>query len=295
MKRERIKEMIKRFLKQKYRETGEKWVMTNCPLAPYTHADGDDRKYSFGISTDGGFNCFTCGIKGPLSELPRLLAKYTHTPMFALEDFIREHLFEPDEITNQDEPTTFLDARILDLYPFLPDGVLNLSRKDIKKWNVRFDEATQQALFPIYVDGKLNAIKVRGIKDKFFYTIGKLCIKKTGNWYGEQFKPKKFLALVEGERDAILLSRYITSWASLGAPTNAQLHYIRNFATAESIKLILFFDNDEAGEKMKQKAIKILGATCELYFISDYCGCKDPAELVEKRLIKKALYSIKKI
>jgi len=280
------------FFGTKTKEVSEKWIMTNCPFARWTHPDGDDRRFSFGISTDNGFNCFTCGLKGHILSLPRLLARYSHIPWFDLEDYIRENLSEND-FTDDESEITYLHDDILKLYEDLPEGYLNLSKKDIKKWQVKYDRFSDIAIFPIFLNGKINALKMRGISKKFFYVEGKLAIKKTGNWYGDWLlRNPKFIFLVEGERDAILLSRYVPAIASLGIPTKAQFEYIqKNFY---SIPVILFFDNDKAGVEMKRKAIRYL-AGMDLFEVSDYCGCKDPAEIIEKNLIRQALQSIKKL
>ena len=96
---------------------------------------------------------------------------------------------------------------------------------------------------------------------------------------------------MEGERDAILLSRYLTAWASLGSPTNKQIDSLASL----KVKLLFFFDNDKPGEEIKRKIIRKLSGVLPLYEVTDYCGCKDPAELVEKKKVRKALRSIKKI
>ena len=291
MTRERIIELITKYLKQKdYRVISTGWVMTHCPFAQWTHVDGDDKRFSFGISVRGGFNCFTCGKKGSLFDFPKMLSKFTHEPYFEMEEFIKEYIWEEDICDSTSLEITYLQDEILDLYPYAPE-VLSLKKKDIKKWNIRFDEATQSLLFPVYLNGKLNGIKVRNLRNKAFYTIGNIVIKKLGGWYGDWFMPRKWLALVEGERDAILLSRYLTAWASMGSPTVKQLETIMSLP----FKILLFFDNDESGRNMEKKAIKYLGGIVPLYKPTDYFGCKDPAEIVEKRLLKKVLKTIKKI
>lgn len=49
-----------------------RWVRSNCPLAPFTHAGGSDSSPSFGIFVnergESSYNCFTCGT-GSLSHL----------------------------------------------------------------------------------------------------------------------------------------------------------------------------------------------------------------------------------
>lgn len=289
-------EIAKRFLKQPYRMVGDKWVMTNCPFSKYTHADGDDKRYSFGMSTDGGFNCFTCGLKGSILDLSVLLARYTHVPQFALEEFISENIFRSLDGTNDKEDAgseaiTFLDDEILCYFDYAPE-VLSLTREDILKWNIRYDAHRNALFFPIYVDGKLHCIKVRLVDKKVFWVIGKMRIKATGNWYGDWFEPRKWLFLVEGERDAIFLSRYTTAWASLGAPSLKQIERIAQLG--RGIKVVLFFDNDKSGLEMRDKVFRRLGASVHLYYVKDYCGCKDPAEVVEQGKLKAVLKSLSK-
>lgn len=57
------------------------WLMTSCPLAPWTHDRGTDSSPSFGVTVEDDevsvFHCFTCHKKGPLSHLIRLMERYT--------------------------------------------------------------------------------------------------------------------------------------------------------------------------------------------------------------------------
>lgn len=55
------------------------WVSARCPFAEFYHSRGFDKRPSFfahvndtGIS---GFNCFTCGQKGPIVSLYRKLGE----------------------------------------------------------------------------------------------------------------------------------------------------------------------------------------------------------------------------
>ncbi len=291
-----LKTLATEFLGQKAKVVGDKWVMTNCPFAPWLHPDGDDKKYSFGMSITGGFHCFTCGMKGSIYDLPVLLARYTHIPQFALEDFIKENFYPARECALDVVPQVeCLDEQILCYYPYANEGILHLTKADIIKWNIRFDHHRGLLLFPIYLYGKLHCIKVRSVDKKVFWVIGNMRLKQTGNWYGDWFKPRRWLFLVEGERDAIFLSRYTTAWASLGEPTKRQFEYIVAYWYQAKPNVCLFFDNDDVGRRMTEKAIRCLGSNLPLWMITDYCGCKDPAEIIEKGLLKEALKSISKI
>jgi DNA primase len=55
------------------------WVNASCPLAPWYHKDGSDKKPSFAVHIkEGGvsaFTCFTCNNRGNLAKLLGLLKK----------------------------------------------------------------------------------------------------------------------------------------------------------------------------------------------------------------------------
>jgi 5S rRNA maturation endonuclease (ribonuclease M5) len=205
-----------------------------------------------------------------------------------MEKFIKEHIGGYKETTPEIRLTE-IPAEVIEVYPYAP-SILHLTPQDIIKWNIRYDASNSCLFFPVYHNDKIIAIKVRRLPKVFYFLGSNTNFKRAGIWYGEQFKKTDAIFLVEGERDAILLSRYVTVWASFGEPTTAQLSAIRKL----NRKVVLFFDNDEAGKRIRQKAKKQLLNFLPLYYVSDYCGCKDPAEIVEKGKIKKALKSIKK-
>jgi len=288
MQTNKIKELISLFLKRPSKETGEGWVMCSCPFATWTHTGGDDSRYSFGISTSGGYNCFTCGKHGSILSLPKEIARYWHINPLPMEEFIKEHIGNYTETTSEIRLTE-IPAEVIEVYPYAP-SILHLTPQDVIKWNIRYDESNSCLFFPVYHEGKIIAIKVRKLPKVFYFLGSNTNFKRAGIWYGEQFKKTDAIFLVEGERDAILLGRYVTVWASLGEPTTAQLSTIRKL----NRKVVLFFDNDETGKRIRQKAKRQLLNFLPLYYVSNYCGCKDPAEIVEKGKIKQALKSIKK-
>lgn len=58
------------------------WLHARCPLAPWTHPRGHDRRPSFGVKVEreglSAYSCFTCGHKGRISSLCRVLGNYRH-------------------------------------------------------------------------------------------------------------------------------------------------------------------------------------------------------------------------
>lgn len=279
MTREAIKELIRNYLNQKhYKDISSGWVMTSCPFAKWLHVDGDDKKFSFGISVKNGFNCFTCGMKGKLTNLPKKLARFTHLVPYDMEDFIKNNI-EFEDAFEVNKTCTVYSKDIL--YKFEEaEECLSLTKEDINKWYIRKHESS--LLFPVFNDNEeLVAIKARLIDTKAFYFLLSGDVKNFGIWYGQNFKPSKYLALVEGERDAILLGRFIPAWACLGSPTKAQIDAIKGVGVKN---IILFFDNDSAGNRIFKEMVKELSGLFKLFKVKDYFDCKDPAEIVEKNL-----------
>jgi DNA primase len=69
-----IKNLLRELGVSSTRVTGG-WVNSKCPLAPYTHAGGVDKKPSFGIAINeqgkSSYNCYACGHKGHVENLVR--------------------------------------------------------------------------------------------------------------------------------------------------------------------------------------------------------------------------------
>lgn len=76
--------------KVKVRSNG--WVVSSCPLAPYTHGGGIDSSPSFGVhAQDGrsGFRCLSCGRAGDLGLLPIVLQAFGDRRAQAVLAFIQ--------------------------------------------------------------------------------------------------------------------------------------------------------------------------------------------------------------
>lgn len=269
-------ERVASLLSRNYKPVGTSWVMLSCPLAEWTHPDGDDKRPSFGVSPVG-FNCFTCGIKGHLSQLPKVLARYTHEYPYLIAEAIEECLEEYQTTcygTPKNTHKETLPLELLDQYEIAHPN-LELTKKDIEKWDIR--QVGDTLLFPIFNRDKssLLGIKCRSISNrKQFWHIGQN-VKGEGRWYGEWLlTAEEMVAVVEGERDAILLGRAIPTLAAMGLPTDTQ---IETFASMKVPKKILAFDNDKAGSEITKKVKKRLSG--EVYSL-DLSGYKDPAEMI---------------
>lgn len=279
----------------------EEWVMGSCPFAKWTHAKGTDNRPSFGIhkGADHVYNCFSCGRSGRVVTLPTSLEFLSGQSYQKLREFIqlstpiltvREDYDSPVNKTLKEIPQS-----IYQRYPRMFEWG-SLTKSDIKLWDLRYDKENNRILYPIYNKrGILVGIRGRSITEKFFISYTHLVPdsldpKTAGIWFGMVFPliENKALILVEGERDAILLKRHVTNvWASMGSSLSAK--------QLESIKqtnnpIIIFFDNDKAGQEGVRKLLKhVEHSRCRV--LRSYFGCKDPAEAVERNLITKLLSS----
>jgi len=110
------------------------WLQAHCPLAPWRHGSGRDRRPSFGLRVNdtgySAYKCFTCGSHGSIPGLVRLLANYTNSD--SLRNIARdaenaeiagepEHLPEWDDYYQEEEKRAFEwpnPASSFQRYPF---------------------------------------------------------------------------------------------------------------------------------------------------------------------------------
>ncbi len=288
---------VKRFFGTKVLVVSGKWVMTNCPFASRTHPDKDDKRFSFGLSMQG-FHCFTCGAKGSLKQFPYLLRKigiidnYIFFEMLRYIDILKEYsgIIKEEKkkkgIEGEEWQKLFYNCNYV---PEEKAKKLSLTLRDVKIWDIRYFPFEEGYLFPFKnKENELLGVKVRieGEHGRKFYYLGHNGSGKL--WYGEHFPLSKDLPLflVEGERDVILLSRYVGEgqvWGSLGQPTIQMIHNLPN-----DIDLILFFDNDQGGEVIRRKVLKHLKGAKRVFSIENY-EVKDPALVVENNMLEEVL------
>jgi len=275
-------ELARKHFSPNARPVGQGWVMFSCPFAPWRHTNGDKHP-SFGISEDGGFNCFGCRIHGPLSRLPRELARYTRRYDYALERDIKKFLKNRGRKKIKKEIQPIHDDFLRDL-PDAPE-IMGLTKEDIEKWQIKFDPTNKALVYPLYDrDKNLRAIKFRYLSDKKFFLFDPSDWKKT-ELYGIHLPRKKYVFLVEGDRDTILLSRYVHTLGFLGNPSDGQLRTVRALYKA----VVLFLDDDKEGHFFKELCYRKFKGFLDIYEVVNYYGAKDPAEIVERNLIRRVL------
>ncbi len=272
------------------------WVTGSCPFSERRHSNNRDIHPSFGIAEGeiSGFHCFSCQINGGLKSLPSMLSFNYHKDYSKLSQFIQKHentelLVIPDyAFLNPIIIDTLPETLISNLSPIAASW-RNISRATLDMYGIRQNETS--IAFPMRDNfNRLVGIKYR--KDRNFATLGKY--KRAGIFFGSQFfNPDKPLFLVEGERDVMLMKQFgVTNvWGISGNISPEQFGNLRKV----NVPIVIFMDNDKAGEIYKGELIDALTDYSKLYIVNDYCNCKDAAELYENKLLSKSLKSIKSL
>lgn len=312
MNREHVVQLLEMLGADKITQSTE-WVRASCLFAPWTHGKGTDSRPSFGISLGerSHYFCFSCQKSGPLTTLVTSLCMLRGRDNVEAREFVmnHEHLgLDAYENLEPVEPLSPLAPQILKRFPPAHMGLEFVQRRGITQeaidhFQLRYDPANARLIIPIFDSyGRLVGIRGRATDDaKLRYKeYSELYPTKTspkahGIWFGMHFdtEPRKKIILVEGEIDAIRLWQVLKRggiWASMGASlSKAQVKKVQGARHP----VLMFFDGDEAGklttEKMQKKLVKVIEG---VFKVTDYCGCKDPDELIQRRLLKRALGSI---
>jgi DNA primase len=307
-------------------EEGDEWVRASCPFAPFLHrkrdgTPGTDSRPSFGISIGkrSHYHCFACQKSGPLPILVTSLEFLTGKDfdkarafVFANESAKMED-YDDDSVDEPNEVLSVLPKVLLRRYSPAHTHLdicrrRNLTAATIEHFSLRFDAAKARLILPVFDSlGRLVGIRGRACNDndriKYLeYTEvspTRSSPKAHGVWFGQQFPPEKNkkLILVEGELDAIKLWQHLKRpgiWAAMGASISKE-----QLKTLEGIRnnpIILFMDNDAAGEAATKKIIKHLkGVVPNIYRVKNYASLKDPDEIVDCGKIREAFSELEKV
>lgn len=311
MNKNRIMKLLDLIGSDKAVDRGD-WVMASCPFAKWKHEKQTDARPSFGIKVgkQSGFHCFSCGTHGKtLSMIVPILSHFTGTPMEKVGEFIGKYegidLLGLEDTSNKPVILEPISEQILYRYEPLTESFGRINVDSVIQWELRYDPKEDRIIFPVrdrfgrlvgirgrYVGMRENVIKFRSYSE--LNPSGDS--KRGGVWYGIHWPlvPNKYLILVEGERDAILLRQagIQNVWASIGASiAGAQLTTI----CSVSNPLVLFFDDDMAGDNAAKTIVSKCRKQQDIYRIGNYLGCKDAAEVVEKRLLGQVLKTLSKV
>lgn len=299
-------------------EVGDgEWVQASCPFAPYPtsgHSRGEDSKPSFGIKVGkhSHYHCFACDKSGSASTLVTSLSFLSGKDNLKARRWVmqnEDHSLDDYEPEAEAEPLVTIPEAVYKQFSPITKEIgyvktRGITKEAIKHWGLRLDEYRRRLIFPVRdSEGRLVAVRGRTVCDDLpkmreYPEIAKQSPKAHGIWFGQQFTPPKGkkIILVEGEIDAISLWRVLKRpgiWASMGASVSR--NQIKTLQALHQYSFLLFFDNDEAGEKAKQKVKKALLETSPVFAVTNYVGGHDPDEIVKAGKLREALESIQRL
>lgn len=291
------------------------WFMSQCPLAPFTHAKGKDTRPSFGINiVSANYNCFTCG-SGTASKLVQTLEMYarenpTWAPRYhfnlayeilqGIEDFL-EPLPEYGAITPNMLEFEPWPEWWLEQYPtwdknptskwYLTVGRFEMGSQPVPdeiatKFELRYDHSHNRIVCPYRTyTGKLAGARGRACdpnsKFKHFdYTHNKIN-NAHGVWYNEEAlelaaRRHAPVIVVEGQFDAMNVARaYPYVVAGLTAKSSAEK--IAKLQNCDAVVTML--DSDATGVSAHYRYESLLRDYIPVGKVSYPEEYKDPAQI----------------
>jgi DNA primase len=242
-----IIELIKEKELGSYKVSG-KWVNLSCPWAKEKHAHGTDTHFSFGISTSGRYNCFTCGENGDVIKLFNYHVEPSTTliesPQQEKEDIIYPEHFLKTLKRNYTHP--YLDKRKV--------------RADIRiLFDFRYDSSKHRIGVPIrnFV-GKLVGFVGRSLISLPKYFVYPWYGESNGHiWLGEHWVDlNEPVILVEGLFDA---ARVYEVKSNVLASLGSQLTHTKLKRIHTTPYVFTLYDNDVAGDNARRKVSNYFG------------------------------------
>jgi hypothetical protein len=192
---------------------GKQWMMIRCPLAFKTHSKGTDTNPSFGISEDGFFNCFSCGTKGKIVKLYKILEEF-HGIDLSPRILEAKNLFKETVETILSKNKAKEDRLILNDNALIwPSAVeyseameyLSTRRIDAsvaKFWDIRYDENKRMVVLPIRTLG-LNGAYGRSIEGRVHHNYFGCVTSDCLGGYDKLSDETRRLVILEGFFDVI--------------------------------------------------------------------------------------------
>jgi 5S rRNA maturation endonuclease (ribonuclease M5) len=300
MDRESIKKVLKAIGAKKVNEQDDKFEMS-CIFAPWTHKKGFDRHPSMGIKVAphgaSPWNCFACkahgwGLKNLLWKLEGFLGKkFTELyPLVNAEPSVRIY----DSPSNGGMPTReqVLPESVLDPYKTtVPKYVLNrgIGLSTCRTWGLGYDKDDRRLVIPLRRgDGQLVGLIGRAVDKSVepkYMNYGHF--KKSWYLFGEQFLVNpEAIVLVEGQFDALWL------WDKNIRPVVALMGSAISKVQAEKllkfeVPIILFLDNDKAGQEGIERCEEFLSTRTKTYRVKyPSAKKKEPTDFDNQELVQ---------
>lgn len=320
MREAEIVELLQMLNLQRIRSK-DNWVAASCPFAPVKHSKGSDSSPSFGVSVhpnkESHYNCFSCHSHGPLSYLPTALANHFSADYSKAREHIMQHeIFGLPDYEGKDEEEYEIDyAPAIDevarekfsraqSWTYSDRGI---TAKTAKAFGFMYDDYEERLVIPIR-DSQKRLVGLRGrylgkekglVRYRAYTELSSSGSdpKRFGVWFGDDrpLNREKILTIVEGEMDLILL--WQTGLVSnIRASMGSQLTRLQLRKLADhNMPVLLFLDNDKAGESAMRIIIDKLKGFVPIYKVRNYLGMKDPAEIVQSGKIKESLKIVDKV
>jgi len=288
--------------------TGSGELICYCPF----HKGGMEKHPSFGINSEGLWNCFSCGRRGNLVHLVSAMKGITQQAAIRIIErkrlvFAIERKIDLPSWENRYKATknTVFDENSIGLYDFALTHAKTreyllergLTREEMEEWDIRYDKWLKRIVFPIRNSrGRYVGAVGRGDSPRYLFYEG---TQKSGCLYGidKLDENMDYLYVVEGQIDTIRLSRYFTDIPQaltegnvIGINGSHMSQYQANLITELSDKVILCLDNDDAGKSGTMVAVELLQHRVKLYIV-DWSkikrkGVKDVGDLSHKEMGK---------
>lgn len=260
----KIRQWLERSGAERIRETGENNLVSTCPFHK-------DRKPSFSMRTDNGlFVCYSekCGAQGNLVNFlisalgwNSKKAIETASDMGALVSFpLEDFKGLPDYLRRKEQkPVPTIREGQLGLYDFCPSYLLNrgFTKRTLRSWEIGYDYGSNRVTIPVRdKEGGLIGISKRSVETWQEPKYLHLYFKRAHHVYGLFRAVSRTAVLVEGQLDALAWyqmdkTHKMFPLSTMGSfITNTQMKYV----SQRYKRVVLAFDNDEAGRVAMRKA-----------------------------------------
>jgi twinkle protein len=224
------------------------------------HSCGSKRGLQVFAGEDGNVNgyCFSCGTFVPNPYGEARTNESLPTPHVKTEEEVKEELYEVATYPSLTIESRKLRSDVLEHF-----GV----KTSVDERDGRTPTA---AYYPYYINGKLVGYKIKSLDGKkSFYSIGTLKNVDLFGWELAKKSGAKRLIIVEGEDDALALTKIIerktkeayrdympavVSLAHGSGSAKRDLTRVKNDINKMFREIVICFDNDEAGEKATKEA-----------------------------------------
>lgn len=274
-----LDELLRRYPINRSRPTSN-GLIGACPF----HKNGQEKKLSFSMNEEGLWTCFSgCGS----GNLAQFIHKYAKVPMgkavMLAEELTMAEAFSEslnnkgfvDRKAAEEQEQEENEERFRQQFKFYKlfkhDYLLNLgfTTETLEAFRIGYDPDNDRVVFPIFdKDDKLRGFQYRGTKEKIYTT--EFGFKKNNWLFGEHLHNKRHGMpwLVEGPTDAMwLYQKGFLAFSCMGVKFSER--QADRLCALGYDKILLAFDNDDAGREAVGRAKLILGRRVDVYLM-DY-------------------------